>query len=77
MTNKITDVMIYTRRPLSRAQFEEVSRRVMALRGVVRCERNEARPGLIMVAYDAGRTRAMAVLNKLTRLGYNASLVGI
>ena len=77
MQNRTTDVVIHTRSPLSDAQFSEVSRQVRAIDGVVRFDRNPARPNFILVAYQAGQIRALTILNKLTRLGFNASLVGI
>ena len=45
--------------------------------GVVQFDRNAHQPSLIMATYDPARTRALALLNKLTRLGFNASLAGI
>ena len=72
-----TDVIIHTKTPLSEAQFAEVARQVRNIDGVVEFSQNKARPNFIMVAYNAGQTRAIAILNKVTRLGFNASLIGI
>ena len=77
MRNTTTDVMIHTRNPISPTQFEVVARQVKQIEGVIRFDRSPARPGFIQVVYNAGQTRALAILNKLTRLGFNASLVGI
>ena len=77
MQTRTTDVVIHTRSTLSEAQFSEVSRQVKAIDGVVRFERNPGRPNFILVAYKAGQIRALTILNKLTRLGFNASLIGI
>ena len=77
MTEKHTDVMIYTKNSINREQFGEVARQVKEMEGVITFNQNARRPNLIMVAYNAGQTRALTILNKLTRLGFNASLVGI
>lgn len=77
MSNKTTDVMIHTSTSLSQQQFSEIASQVKAIDGVVKFDRNTRSPKLIMVAYDAGRIRSLSILNKLTRLGFNASLVGI
>ena len=77
MSQTATDVIIHTRNPLSQDQFEEVADQVKRIEGVITFDRSQARPNLIMVVYNAGQTRALAILNKMTRLGFNASLVGI
>jgi hypothetical protein len=77
MTEKTTDVMIYTSNILSLEQFIEVARQVKTIEGVTKFDQNRKKPNFIMVAYNAGQTRALTILNKLTRLGFNASLVGI
>ena len=77
MNNKSTDVLIHTRTTLSDDQFSEISRQVKAIDGVLRFDRNHDKPNFIQVAYTAGQIRAITILNKLTRLGFNASLVGI
>ncbi|MDH5711595.1 MAG: hypothetical protein OEZ15_08035 [Gammaproteobacteria bacterium] len=77
MNHQATDVIIYTKNPLSDDQFSEVARQVKTIDGVLRFERSQQKPNFIMVAYRAGQTRAIIILNKLTRLGFNASLVGI
>jgi hypothetical protein len=77
MNNAITDVMIHTVISLSDEQFSEVASQIKALDGVIEFNQNSRNPSLIMVAYDAGKTRSLYILNKLTRLGFNASLVGI
>ena len=77
MNQTATDVIIHTRHPLSPSQFEEVANQVKRIEGVIRFDRSQTRPNFIMVVYNAGQTRALAILNKLTRLGFNASLVGI
>ena len=45
--------------------------------GVLRFDRSQYRPNFILVAYKAGQIRALTILNKLTRMGFNATLVGI
>lgn len=77
MKQQATDVLIYTKKSLSEDQFSEVARQVKAIDGVLSFERTQHRPNFILVAYRAGQTRAITILNKLTRLGFNASLVGI
>lgn len=77
MNKNTTDVMIYTKNTLNREQFSEVARQVKQIEGVITFNQNARRPNFIMVAYNAGQTRALTILNKLTRLGFNASLVGI
>lgn len=77
MNEKTTDVMIYTKNSLTHEQFREVARQVKEIEGVVTFNQNHNKPNFIMVAYNAGQTRALTILNKLTRLGFNASLVGI
>lgn len=77
MNHTATDVIIHTRNPLSQAQFEEVANQVKRIKGVIKFDQNQTRPRFIMVVYNAGQTRALAILNKMTRLGFNASLVGI
>ena len=67
MNRNATDVIIHTCKPLSRSQFE----------GVISFDRSRTRPNFILVAYNTGQTCALAILNKMTRLGLNASLVGI
>lgn len=77
MSNRATDVIIHTQSTLSEAQFSEISQQVKAINGVLRFDRNPDKPNLILVAYRAGEIRAISILNKITRLGFNASLVGI
>lgn len=77
MSKTTTDVLIHTQNTLSDAQFSEISRQVRTINGVVRFDRNPEKPNFIMVAYRAGQIRAITILNKITRLGFNASLVGI
>lgn len=77
MTNKATDVLIYTKTILSDDLFSEVARQVREIDGVLSFERTKHKPNFIMVAYRASQTRAITILNKLTRMGFNASLVGI
>ncbi len=77
MSHTVTDVIIHTRNPLSQSQFEVVASQVKHIEGLISFDRSRARPNFILVAYNAGQTRALAILNKVTRLGFNASLVGI
>ena len=77
MNNNTTDVMIHTQTTLSEDQFSEIARQVKTIDGVVRFDRNPRKPNFILVAYKAGQIRALTILNKLTRLGFNASLIGI
>ena len=77
MNNTATDVIIHTRHYISEPKFEEIASQVRRIEGVIRFDRSTHKPNLIMVAYNAGQTHALAILNKLTRLGFNASLVGI
>jgi len=77
MDNNNTDVMIYTHKALSHEQFSKISSQIKTIDGVTRFDQSTRSPKLIMVAYSAGKVRALTILNKLTRLGFNASLVGI
>ena len=77
MNTIATDVMIHTQNSLSDAEFSEIATQVKQIKGVVKFDRNQRVPNLIMVAYNASQTRALNILNKITRLGFNASLVGI
>jgi hypothetical protein len=77
MKHTATDVIIHTPNPISQPQFEAVARQVKRIEGVITFDQSQSRPNFIMVVYNAGQTRALAILNKLTRLGFNASLVGI
>jgi len=74
MSNNV-DVMIRTHTPLTDEQFEAVASQVQAMEGIVEFQRNARLPSFIMVVYNAGQTKALAILNKLTRLGFNASLI--
>jgi hypothetical protein len=75
MSNTTTDVILHISHPLSQGQFEVVAQQINAIDGVVSCNQNTRLPSLIMVAYHASRVRALTLLNKLTRMGFNASLV--
>ena len=77
MSNKTIDVMIYTTKPLSKEQFSEIESKAKAIDGVIKFDQNTHSPKLIMVAYNAGKIRALTILNKLIRMGFKASLVGI
>lgn len=77
MNHTETDVIIYTHNPISQTQFEEADTQVKRIEGVIKFDQNKNKPNFIMVVYNAGQTRALTILNKLTRLGFNASLVGI
>lgn len=77
MKTKATDVIIHTAITLTDEQFSEVAKQVRRLDGIVNFSRNTRLPNVIMVAYHSGQTRALTILNKITRLGFNASLVGI
>jgi hypothetical protein len=77
MNTQPTDVMIHTTSTLSDEEFSEIASQVKKINGVITFSRNQRIPSLIMVAYNASQTRALNILNKITRLGFNASLVGI
>jgi hypothetical protein len=77
MNSKITDVIIHTKDQLSEQQFAEVSSRVYKTEGIVSLSRNAHTPRFLMVVYNASRTRANVILQTVTGMGYNASLVGI
>lgn len=77
MNNTISDVIIHTPHPMTAEQFEEVSQQVRAVDGVISFYQNPRLPGFIMVVYNASRTQALSILNKVTRIGVNARLVGI
>ena len=73
--SKNVDVIIRTHNPLTEVQFEAVASQVQAMEGIVEFKRNARLPNFIMVVYNAGQTKALAILNKVTRLGFNASLI--
>lgn len=77
MSHTVTDVIIHTQHPLNQTQFEEVANQVKRIEGIISFDQNQTRPNFITVVYNAGQTRALSILNKLTRLGFNASLLGI
>lgn len=77
MKHQYSDIMIHTPLRLSDDEFAEVARQVRSIEGVSRFDRSEFTPNLIMVAYQSGKVHALTILNKLTRMGFNASLVGI
>jgi len=76
MSNNV-DVMIYTKTSLTDDQFDAVASKVQEMEGIVQFKRNASLPNFIMVVYNAGQTRAQAILNKLIELGFNSRLVGI
>lgn len=69
------DLLIQTRIELSDDQFSEVARQLRAMVGVERCERDPGWPNLIRVVYRVEQAASLTILNKLTRLGFNAALV--
>ena len=77
MNTKITDVIIHVDGPLNSSQFDEITDAVRSDRGVISFGRNSERPNFLMVAYNANRSCASSILEKITGLGLHASLVGI
>jgi hypothetical protein len=77
MNSTITDVIIHTKEQLSEHQFAEVSSQVHKTEGIVSLSRNVHTPRFLMVVYNASSTRANSILETVTSLGYDASLVGI
>ena len=77
MNTNTTDVVIHTANILNDAQFSEVASQIKTIEGVMRFDRSEYKPKFIMVAYNAGQTKALNILNKFNRLGFNASLIGM
>jgi len=75
MSKKIMQVMIRTSIPWSHEQFTEIASKMKTLDGVIKFDRNTRIPRVISVAFDAGKIRTLTLINKLTRLGFNASLV--
>ncbi|MFC1685121.1 hypothetical protein ACFL0R_06590 [Pseudomonadota bacterium] len=75
MNNATTDIILHISQPLSQGQFESIAQQINTTEGVISCNQNTRIPSLIMVAYNASRVRALTLLNKLTRMGFNASLV--
>lgn len=75
MNNATTDAILHVSQPLSQDQFESIAQQINTTEGVISCSQNARIPSLIMVAYNASRVRALTLLNKLTRMGFNASLV--
>jgi len=75
MNNATSDAILHISQPLSQGQFESIAQQINTTEGVINCSQNARIPSLIMVAYNASRVRALTLLNKLTRMGLNASLV--
>ena len=76
-THNITDTMIHTRKLLSDHEFEALSDEVYRDQGIVSLSRNPHTPRILMVVYNATRTRSKAILDIVKQHGYQASLVGI
>jgi hypothetical protein len=77
MNRKITDIIIHTSDMLDEQQFREVSSKVYRDKGIVSFNRNARTPRCFMVVYNAGKTRASNILDTITKMGIQASLVGI
>ena len=77
MSSNTADAIIYTPKSMNDAQFSEVARQVISLDGVVRFSRNRHQPNMINIVYQAGKIQSLAILNRISRLGFHASLVGM
>ena len=75
--NHYTEAMIATRGVLSEAQFAQIARQVRNIEGVKDISRSQRIPRVIWVSYHTGKTRALSILNQLTRSGFKASLIGM
>ena len=77
MTTQTADVMIYTPNAIESQVFTALEEKMKTLDGIVEFKRHPHIPTLIQVVYQTQRVRALAILNKMTRSGFNASLVGM
>jgi len=75
--NHYTDAMILTRSALSDTEFDEVARKLRDIDGVGQFTRSQYVSRAIWITYEAGKIRAQSILSQITRLGVNASLVGM
>lgn len=76
-THKITDVIIHVEENLSQQQFADITNRLARENGVISFGRNPRTPRFLMVIYNASRTRSRQLLDVVTGLGHQATLVGM
>lgn len=76
MLFRIVDVLVMTRQKLSDQQFDVVAENMKTLEGIHEFKRLR-HSNFIRVAYDANKVMALQIINKITRMGFNASLVGM
>jgi hypothetical protein len=77
MNRTITDVIIHTKHSLSEQQLTKVCKTVYRNEGVISCNRNAVTPHCLMLVYNPAATTARNVLDSVTGMGIQASLVGI
>lgn len=75
MLEKIKDVCILTKTLLSHDQIDEIASQVQKIKGVLQFTQLTEKPRLIVVVYNVSQTKAVSILNKITRLGFNASII--
>jgi hypothetical protein len=77
MSNTTTDVIIHINDQFNEKQYSEIIRSVQDGTGVISVCRNARIPNSISVIYNSSRVHATKILDQVTSLGYQASLVGM
>ena len=77
MTNSTTEVLVYIKTTLKPGQLDEIASQIKTISGVSGFSLMKEKPNLVRVVYNTTQTRVITILNKFTRLGYNAALVGM
>lgn len=71
-----SDVVIHINEKLDKQRRTRFSDTVQQITGVVSATLQEARPHLMIVAYDSSQTKAQAILSDVRKTGMQAQLVG-
>jgi hypothetical protein len=73
----ISDVMIHIKETLSDEARLALEKDMQRIEGVVSPRFNPGKEHLLVIAYDAEKTRAAVLLSKAREAGYTAQLVGM
>jgi len=71
-----TDIVIHINETLDNNQRSTFSKKVKNIDGVKSASLQDARPHLMLVAYNPGKTKALHVLEGVNKTGVNAQIVG-
>jgi len=71
------DVIFHTNTQLDKDQFDAVAKQIYQIPGVVEFKQLPNKPKFILAAYHASETKALSILNKITRLGFQARIIEI